>query len=351
MAWNVEASQLDDQRHLAHALAFLGTVGARRRSTPATSRGSAGSRSTGRAVTTPYAPPSPTLRTSSPLRLGRLPAAPAADRGTPPPPLAAPRPSHAAAPDQHPVGRPSRHDRQRLLVPSTSRTLRWTRRPLVPPPSRPARPTCTRPTTKTCVCGSTRTAGPSSPQGLRGAPAPRDPSRRPGAVPGGHGGGPVGVRGPTAGDRRGAARLPGRQPWLVALVRRRGGARPRPRLPPRRRRSPRVAVQALFRSGSVIAPMQAAGTSQSISEGSKRAEPRQGPPARQRRTEKACGCAPINGTVRTGGPGRSPLRRRSSWWRPWRRQASGGEVRARAPMERRWARRSSWPAMGTLGSL
>jgi hypothetical protein len=33
------------------------------------------------------------------------------------------------------------------------------------------------------------------------------------------------------------------------------------RLPPRRRRPPRVAVQALFRSRSVIAPMQAAGTS------------------------------------------------------------------------------------------
>jgi cyclomaltodextrinase / maltogenic alpha-amylase / neopullulanase len=27
MAWNVEASQLDDQRHLAHALAILLTVG------------------------------------------------------------------------------------------------------------------------------------------------------------------------------------------------------------------------------------------------------------------------------------------------------------------------------------
>ena len=30
MAWNVEASQLDDQRHLAYALAILLTVGARR---------------------------------------------------------------------------------------------------------------------------------------------------------------------------------------------------------------------------------------------------------------------------------------------------------------------------------
>ena len=27
MAWNLEASQLDDQRHLAHALAILLTVG------------------------------------------------------------------------------------------------------------------------------------------------------------------------------------------------------------------------------------------------------------------------------------------------------------------------------------
>jgi hypothetical protein len=97
-------------------------------------------------------------------------------------------------------------------------------------------------------------------------------------------------------------------------------------------RSPWVAVQVLFRSGSVIAPMQAAGTSPSINKSSNRAEPRQGQPARQRRTEQACGYAPISGTVRTGGHGRSRQRWRSPWWRPWRRQVSGGEVSARVPM-------------------
>ncbi len=80
---------------------------------------------------------------------------------------------------QHPVGRPSRHDRQRLLVALNLQTPRWTCRPLVPPPSRPARPICTRSTTKTCVGGSTRTAGPSSPQAyeerLRHGIPPDDP--------------------------------------------------------------------------------------------------------------------------------------------------------------------------------
>ena len=220
MAWNVEASQLDDQRTPPTRWPSCSPSGARRRSTPATSRGSVVSRSSGRAVTTPSAPPSPTLRTSPPLGWGvyRM--------------------------HQQLIGVRRRHP---WLHHARATPLHLTNTQLVyqagttgsdclcpqPPGHRggPAGPwchrrrgppTCTRSTTKTCVGGSTRTAGPSSPQGVRGAPAPRDPSRRPGAVPGGHGGGPVGVRGPAAGDRRGAARLPGRQPWLAALARRRG---------------------------------------------------------------------------------------------------------------------------------
>src|SRR4029450_2192670 len=100
-----------------------------------------------------------------------------------------------------------------------------------------------------------------------------------------------------------------------------------------------------FRRGAVIAPMQAAGTSHEYQRGQQAAEPRHGQPARQRRTAKGCeyppinrhartgrrekcaGPPPIGGPVGTGVPGRSPLRWRSSWWRPWRRQVSGGEVR------------------------
>ncbi|HEX6012843.1 MAG TPA: hypothetical protein VFY87_13810, partial [Geminicoccaceae bacterium] len=85
MAWNVEASQVDDQRHLAHALAILLTVGG----TPSI-----------------YAGDEQEFRGVKEHRAG-------GDD-------AVRRPSHAAAPDQHPVGLPSRHDRQRLLVPSTS---------------------------------------------------------------------------------------------------------------------------------------------------------------------------------------------------------------------------------------
>jgi hypothetical protein len=70
MAWNVEASQLDYQRHLAHALAILLTVGGTPSIYAGHKQGSAASRSTGRAVTTPSAPSSPTRRTSSPLGWG-----------------------------------------------------------------------------------------------------------------------------------------------------------------------------------------------------------------------------------------------------------------------------------------
>jgi hypothetical protein len=130
------------------------------------------SRSTGRAVTTPSAPSSPTPQGSSPPRLGvyRLHQQ-----------LIGVRRRHRWL--HHARATPLQLTNTQLAYqagttgsdcwwPSTSRTPRWTCRPLVPPPSRP---TCTRSTTKTCVGGSTRTAGPSSPQGVRGAPAPRDP--------------------------------------------------------------------------------------------------------------------------------------------------------------------------------
>jgi hypothetical protein len=70
MAWNVEASQLDDQRHLAHALAILLTVGSTPSIYAGDEQGFRGVKEQRAGGDDAVRPPSPTPQGSSPLGWG-----------------------------------------------------------------------------------------------------------------------------------------------------------------------------------------------------------------------------------------------------------------------------------------
>ena len=152
------ASRLDDDRHFAHALAVLLTVGG----TPAiyygdeqAFRGIKEERAGGDDEIRPGVPGRPGR--PGPRRLAHLPAAPGPHRAAPPPPVAAPGPDHDAAPDRGADDLPGHRAR---------RTGRGGRRPEPAGGAQPGGP------------GGPR-GGPGCPRGA-GRPGHADRGRRPG---------------------------------------------------------------------------------------------------------------------------------------------------------------------------